>query len=86
MLERLRALAEYPGVQRDTAGSLKTEKRLMTYTDLADALGLSLPTLKRMKAAGLLPYVQIGRSIRFDLEDVVKRLKKQGAKNVSRRT
>lgn len=48
------------------------EERLMTERELRERLGVSHTTVYRLKTKGLLPYKQIGRSVRYYLSDVVK--------------
>jgi excisionase family DNA binding protein len=42
---------------------------LVTVSELAQRLGVSSVTLRRLKNRGM-PFVQIGRSVRFDVEEV----------------
>lgn len=58
------------------AGSLTIEKLLLTYDELAALTSISVPTLKRLKAAKRIPCVQLGHLVRFDPRDVVDRLKR----------
>lgn len=45
--------------------------RLLTMADVADVLGLSVRTVRRMAATGELPIVRLnGRTVRFRPEDV----------------
>lgn len=69
----------------DNAGSLKTDKLLLTYGEVAEAVGVSVKTVKRWVTDGVLVPIRISHRVsRFDPQDVVKRLKKRGAMNVSR--
>jgi excisionase family DNA binding protein len=43
---------------------------LMTYADVAARLGLKKRTVESYKKRGLLPYLEIGRHIRFEPEAV----------------
>ena len=44
----------------------------MTERELRERLGVSHATIYRLKTKGLLPFKQIGRSIRYYLSDVVR--------------
>ena len=43
---------------------------LLTIRDLAEYLGVSEKTVRRLQAAGRIPFVRVGRGIRFDPGDV----------------
>lgn len=45
--------------------------RLLTSRELAEALHLHHVTVRKMTAAGLLPVIRIGRSVRYRLSDVL---------------
>ncbi len=58
------------------------EQILLTETEAAERLRLCQRTLRKARAAGQLPYVLIGRSIRYtvaDLESYVEALRRQSA-------
>ena len=40
--------------------------KLLTYRDVADALGVSQMTVRRMVERGDLPIIRVGRQVRFD--------------------
>lgn len=44
--------------------------RAMTAADLADALHLSVRTIRRMIAAGEVRVIRLGRSVRVPMEEV----------------
>ena len=45
--------------------------RLLTYKDVAELLGISVPAVKEMRRTGALPYVRISeRVIRFREQDI----------------
>ena len=46
------------------------EKSLWTLSEVADHLGVSQKTISRVIKKGKLPFVQIGRSIRVQKDDV----------------
>lgn len=55
-------------------GSLKL---LLTYEELSEATSLCVAYLKKLKKQGKLPFIQVGRRVRFDPVDVVAWLKKK---------
>ena len=50
-------------------------KHLLTVNELAKALNCSTSTIYRMIRDGMIPYIDIRSSYRFDLEDVRKALR-----------
>jgi excisionase family DNA binding protein len=54
---------------------------LMTARQVADHTGVCIRTIYRMKDRGELPYYQIGRQIRFKLEEVEETTKCQKRQN-----
>ena len=46
--------------------------RLVDYEGLARLLGVSVPTVKRWKADGEIPFLKIRGCVRFDLSAVVR--------------
>ena len=55
-----------------------TEQILLTETDAAERLSLSTRTLRKARRDGLLPYILIGRAVRYtvdDLESYIERLR-----------
>ena len=60
-----------PTITGQTAGeSEPTAMGLLTVADVAKLLGLSEPTIHRLKASGKLRAVRFGRSVRFRPADV----------------
>ena len=58
-------------LQFDHGGSgLQDGRQLMTAGEVADLLGVSSQTVRRLDRRGELPRVQIGRSTRYRPEDV----------------
>lgn len=45
---------------------------------MAKRLGISLPTLDRMRAAGKIPFIRLGRRVLFQLDAVLAALSQQG--------
>ena len=54
---------------------------LLKKWQLAKKLNLSQRTIENFMHRGWLPYVRIGRSVRFDLADVLATLKARGQVN-----
>jgi hypothetical protein len=46
------------------------EERLLTRRLLADRWSMSVETLKRREKAGILPFMRLGRGVRYRLSDV----------------
>jgi excisionase family DNA binding protein len=66
------------------SGSLKIEKMLMTYQELAEATGISKRRLEKFVSGRTIPFVKIGRSVRFEKDAVAKWLRKfRSQRNVS---
>lgn len=49
---------------------MRKENSLLSINHVAEMLGVSKRTVASYKAKGLLPYYQVGRVLRFKLEDV----------------
>lgn len=48
-----------------------TENRIaFTVQEVAELLGVSINTIRRATAEGLLPYRQLGRLVRYTREDI----------------
>jgi len=61
-------MKEEPGIQR----------KLVSTTELAEALGVSVRTVRRLKQTGVIVPLQVTASCpRYDIEDVLKALRKQ---------
>jgi excisionase family DNA binding protein len=59
------------------SSSETTNRKLYSMKELADFLGCSLPTAQRIKSAGRIPFVQIGRKVIFDCDKIIKTLERQ---------
>ncbi len=59
---------------RQMPGHAPTE--ILSPDQLCERLGISIPTQIRYRKKGLLPYIQIGDLIRYDLHKVLKALEK----------
>jgi predicted site-specific integrase-resolvase len=51
-------------------------KRLYSYKELAAFLGCSVPTALSYKRKGLIPYLQIGRSLIFETDKITAALER----------
>lgn len=59
------------------------EAQIITGEDLAKKLGVTIQTLIRWRQKGKIPFLQIGNSVRYDLNKVLEALEvknKKGAK------
>lgn len=60
-------------------------RRLVGAAELAEALGVSVRTISRLKRAGVIVPVQVTAACpRYEIEDVLKRLRKQEVINDER--
>ena len=53
-----------------------TSNKKLTAQQLADHMGVSTRTIGNWKATGVIPFIRIGRVVRFDLEEVEAGLEK----------
>jgi excisionase family DNA binding protein len=59
-------------------------KRLLTTAEAADLLNISEYTLERDRWAGArIPYIKIGRSVRYDPDEIERYLKSQVRRSTS---
>ena len=69
--------SEAPLTVRDAARFLGTSVQLLTPEEVSQATGLSVETLAQWRSRKRhLPYLKIGRRIRYDLKDVEAYLKR----------
>lgn len=54
------------------------ETKLLTATELADAMAVSLVTIRRMTRDGQIPVVRVRCLVRYDLLQVVEALQQDG--------
>jgi len=54
---------------------------LYSYKALASFLGCSVPTALNYKKSGRIPFVQIGRSLKFDTVEILKTLNRESRKS-----
>jgi hypothetical protein len=57
-------------VEKLSQNSKEVADRLLTRKGLADRWQLSTETLKRRERCGLLPFLKIGRGVRYRLSDI----------------
>ena len=57
------------------ASRLASRPRLTDRHDTATALGVSLPTLDRLRAAGRITPIMVGARVMFELEAVIAELR-----------
>lgn len=58
------------GEHSSAPGLLKSERGLFTVDDVADALRISVRTLRRATTCGTLPCHRLGRAIRYTRNDI----------------
>lgn len=76
-LERIESLLTSPGV--DSSLRQAIEKPVNTQ-ELCEFLGITEPTLLRMRKQKRIPFIQIGSCIRFDKAAVIKALENKSKK------
>jgi hypothetical protein len=52
------------------SSTITTAARLLTRKGLSDRWQLSVESLKRRERAGLLPFLKLGRGVRYRLADI----------------
>ena len=57
------------------ADRLANRPRLVDRVELANQLGVSVPTVDRLRASGRIPEIKIGSRIQFDIEAVLNALR-----------
>ncbi len=58
-------------------GDLKLFENFIDRFELAKALRVSPDTVKTWKHRGLIPFLQIGKTVRYDPKDVLEALRKR---------
>lgn len=58
----------------DTSSEKKIKTKPFTEPEAAEYLSVSPQTLKRWREKGKIPFIKIGASIRYDLDEVIKAL------------
>jgi len=49
---------------------MRVKKRLLSYKEASEYMGISVSNLKRLAKAGVLPTIKIGKRRLFDLKDI----------------
>ena len=82
-------LADWFGLFRLESPKTTTEKRylframeLINKNQLAKRVGVTSRTIESWMRLGYVPYIKIGRSVRFDEGDVLKSLKRRHGRNM----
>jgi excisionase family DNA binding protein len=67
--ERMAALERETAAMRNDVGAIREAlpPRLISPTDAARCLAVSLPTIRRWMKAGRVPVVKVGNTVRVDL-------------------
>lgn len=60
------------------ADRMESQSALLDYSALAEWLGVSIPSVERLKKEGRIPFISVGRRIVFDRAAVTAALSKQG--------
>ena len=60
------------------AERLQNQSSLLDYSALAEWIGVSIPSVERLKREGRIPFVSVGRRIVFDRAAVAAALSTQG--------
>ena len=87
--EPVLVLADWFGLFRLESPKTTTEKHylfkameLITKNQLAKRVGVTPRTIESWMRLGHVPYIKIGRSVRFDEEDVLRSLKRRHGRNM----
>ena len=64
---------------RVLSGRKRTMTKLVTAEELAITLDVSLRTVREYTRRGRIPYCQIGRSIRFDVDKVLRAIEENNS-------
>jgi len=51
-------------------GTLKAERGFMTTKEVAAYMSVSASAIEKMRRAGKLPYVKVGKIVRYERDDV----------------
>jgi len=54
--------------------SMNADKRLLTAFELAEALSVSVSTVRRLSRHGQIPTIRVRALVRYDLDDVLEAL------------
>jgi excisionase family DNA binding protein len=59
-------------------GIVKARTKKVTRDQLAEHLGVSVPTIDRLKRKGKIPFLKVASEVRFEVEAVEAALRQQG--------
>ncbi len=65
-------------------GKEKEEFELLTVSEVAEILKISISGVRRQQQERHLPFIKVGGSVRFDKADIINYLKKQRVEAISR--
>lgn len=84
-LRQMIAEAVRDGVQQALPSEpIQTAETLITENELRQVTGLSHPTVTRLRKQGKLPFLRVGKSIRFRLSEVTAAMEKQAFRRAGR--
>tara|TARA_Y100001963_G_C6724358_1_gene420696 strand:+ start:320 stop:577 length:258 start_codon:yes stop_codon:yes gene_type:complete len=75
-LEEFKQLIE-EAVFKATCTKPKLEYNIITENELSERLSISKVTLHKYRSEGKIPFSKIGRTIRYDYNEVIEALKKK---------
>lgn len=84
-LRQMIAEAVRDGVQQALPSEpIQTAETLITENELRQVTGLSHPTVMRLRKQGKLPFLRVGKSIRFRLSEVTAAMESQASRRGGR--
>ncbi len=72
-----------PSTAKNIEGKTDLYSRLLTTPELGDAISLSERSIQYLQKRRAIPYIKIGRSVRFRLRDVEKALERFTVREVT---
>lgn len=73
---QLKECIDYLVDKKMTKQKYEAEERMLTTEEACKIAKVSRPTLHRWKKAGLVPYVKIGKNVRYKHSDLIETLNK----------
>jgi excisionase family DNA binding protein len=73
-------MGESLGRNQDTERLFENQKLGLTYTELSEAIGISVSHLMKLVMRKKIPHTKIGRAVRFIPEEIAAWLKSQQVK------
>lgn len=84
-LQRMIAEAVREGVQQALPSEpIQTQEVLIAETELRQITGLTHPTINRLRQQGKLPFLRVGKSIRYRMSEVTAAMEKQAFRRAGR--